>query len=88
MASFNEAAGFTRRKQLDVVCDYGSADASMRPPDLPGGNQYRPCYPEPGGCGFNEAAGFTRRKRLGVGGRGMTVDQASMRPPDLPGGNH
>ena len=36
---FNEAAGFTRRKQqLRVQRDRVVALASMRPPDLPGGN--------------------------------------------------
>ena len=37
--SFNEAAGFTRRKRVDTaqLAD-DSVTASMRPPDLPGGN--------------------------------------------------
>ena len=34
--SFNEAAGFTRRKRR--TCEYDANSASMRPPDLPGGN--------------------------------------------------
>ena len=38
--SFNEAAGFTRRKPVDRRRDRQSASrASMRPPDLPGGNK-------------------------------------------------
>ena len=37
--SFNEAAGFTRRKRVTRGrLRAGSALASMRPPDLPGGN--------------------------------------------------
>ena len=41
---FNEAAGFTRRKPLQSVSAIWSTlvVASMRPPDLPGGNQGRP----------------------------------------------
>ena len=71
---FNEAAGFTRRKPRErSVAPRTAGAASMRPPDLPGGNysvrnlmKMRP--PDlPGGNG------------IGIG--------ASMRPPDLPGGN-
>ena len=36
--SFNEAAGFTRRKHKSDPWERQSKDASMRPPDLPGGN--------------------------------------------------
>ena len=63
------------------------AAASMRPPDLPGGNTHLGlvvvlrCPPR-----FNEAAGFTRRKLL----QPLALQRrrgASMRPPDLPGGN-
>ena len=86
---FNEAAGFTRRKQTyarpDPVAQYV---ASMRPPDLPGGNlldagiqrkhvllaSMRP--PDlPGG------------NNLGFDFLSKIVTAASMRPPDLPGGN-
>ena len=36
---FNEAAGFTRRKPAHGLARRrGTAPASMRPPDLPGGN--------------------------------------------------
>ena len=36
---FNEAAGFTRRKQgTDSAQSPQTISASMRPPDLPGGN--------------------------------------------------
>ena len=39
LTGFNEAAGFTRRKPLETLDDAGGAFlASMRPPDLPGGN--------------------------------------------------
>ena len=62
-ACFNEAAGFTRRKlELEQVDARRGNRASMRPPDLPGGNGVagqRRCAPT---TGFNEAAGFTRRK--------------------------
>ena len=62
-ARFNEAAGFTRRKrQCTLPQGHSDRHASMRPPDLPGGNR------------GNVAAG-TR------------AAGASMRPPDLPGGN-
>ena len=63
---FNEAAGFTRRKLENSGGSElpGSPRASMRPPDLPGGNisdgtveLYNMDR------SFNEAAGFTRRKR-------------------------
>ena len=65
--------------------------ASMRPPDLPGGNPAAwrtPCIATAAACGFNEAAGFTRRKhaRIQRAARACYQD-ASMRPPDLPGGN-
>ena len=37
--SFNEAAGFTRRKQTSAPAGQSRSNrASMRPPDLPGGN--------------------------------------------------
>ena len=41
MGRFNEAAGFTRRKpeQTRHQLDLRDLHASMRPPDLPGGNQ-------------------------------------------------
>ena len=61
--------------------------ASMRPPDLPGGNPRSvKCGGRGSGGGFNEAAGFTRRKR-GVAYLRRADPPASMRPPDLPGGN-
>ena len=61
---FNEAAGFTRRKRHTFRSPLGAVlTASMRPPDLPGGNPSAiSCVftrPMPR---FNEAAGFTRRK--------------------------
>ena len=85
---FNEAAGFTRRKRA-VCCDPISTErqASMRPPDLPGGNaasfsmigsgMYASMRPPdlPGGNADSVAADARRFSR------------ASMRPPDLPGGN-
>ena len=38
---FNEAAGFTRRKQRKRIGIGAERDgASMRPPDLPGGNAF------------------------------------------------
>ena len=39
-ARFNEAAGFTRRKRRELECPVAVElqVASMRPPDLPGGN--------------------------------------------------
>ena len=86
--SFNEAAGFTRRKRGLVAVRGGQVRASMRPPDLPGGNSSNAGASARVGRSFNEAAGFTRRKH--GGGRGAQVaqhPQASMRPPDLPGGN-
>ena len=41
--SFNEAAGFTRRKRRMARrrADRAAVLASMRPPDLPGGNRRR-----------------------------------------------
>ena len=40
---FNEAAGFTRRKHVCGIADFMETKAaSMRPPDLPGGNELRP----------------------------------------------
>ena len=64
--SFNEAAGFTRRKRRMARrrADRAAVLASMRPPDLPGGNAER--HDERRAAGpvrFNEAAGFTRRKQ-------------------------
>ena len=60
---FNEAAGFTRRKRRNSRSySINNNIASMRPPDLPGGNA---------------ETVFVRPQR----------SQASMRPPDLPGGN-
>ena len=62
-SGFNEAAGFTRRKldRLGLRGPVGVA-ASMRPPDLPGGNFNRQGWTWAAKAGFNEAAGFTRRK--------------------------
>ena len=65
---FNEAAGFTRRKRSMLA---RNADrhvvASMRPPDLPGGNAgLARRSAAPLAASFNEAAGFTRRKRTGT----------------------
>ena len=85
---FNEAAGFTRRKLVGTTatdCQYPIA--SMRPPDLPGGNNVLSIWTcdKPSAC-FNEAAGFTRRKRI-VTAHAERQHGASMRPPDLPGGN-
>ena len=40
---FNEAAGFTRRKHQHAASAGGAYQrASMRPPDLPGGNAINP----------------------------------------------
>ena len=63
--SFNEAAGFTRRKPLKFSPTADQRNfASMRPPDLPGGNTGRGSgRRSPRSRRFNEAAGFTRRKR-------------------------
>ena len=66
---FNEAAGFTRRKHRmpgsNVRRRQPEPEASMRPPDLPGGNPGKDAD-EAAHAGkpqrFNEAAGFTRRK--------------------------
>ena len=62
---FNEAAGFTRRKQRPnrATPDQDRA-ASMRPPDLPGGNKLQGHRRARQGMSFNEAAGFTRRKPI------------------------
>ena len=61
---FNEAAGFTRRKPHTRHRLDESRAASMRPPDLPGGNHPVDLVRDRLvlHC-FNEAAGFTRRKR-------------------------
>ena len=60
--------------------------ASMRPPELPGGNPAAaPQTPRPVES-FNEAAGITRRKLM-VQVYVVARDSASMRPPELPGGN-
>ena len=62
--SFNEAAGFTRRKHYTRArSGRPIRAASMRPPDLPGGNQSSQSGKSTW-CSrrFNEAAGFTRRK--------------------------
>ena len=63
-ARFNEAAGFTQRKQQFFKNHRpGKFQASMRPPVLPSGNgaavDGRDVHAP--GC-FNEAAGFTQRK--------------------------
>ena len=68
---FNEAAGFTRRKHRRQTPMGAGAPrtfmASMRPPDLPGGNLGPTILTQqhslPSCQCFNEAAGFTRRKR-------------------------
>ena len=63
LVGFNEAAGFTRRKR--AAKQRGAhvvRHASMRPPDLPGGNVHRAARDLLGCRSFNEAAGFTRRK--------------------------
>ena len=84
---FNEAAGFTRRKPLPTEPMAGAAKtASMRPPDLPGGNVWAEVSGTQGSR-FNEAAGFTRRKLRGYSEQAAWGETASMRPPDLPGGN-
>ena len=45
----------------------GHDPASMRPPDLPGGNaRVFSLFNSLANCCFNEAAGFTRRKPLNV----------------------
>ena len=85
---FNEAAGFTRRKRNGARCDASRLrQASMRPPDLPGGNGHlvgKTCEvvvasmrpPDlPGGNTYGIAAADSHQV------------VASMRPPDLPGGN-
>ena len=59
---FNEAAGFTRRKLSERARCCQACCASMRPPDLPGGNGGNAECAEEAGTRFNEAAGFTRRK--------------------------
>ena len=46
------------------------AAASMRPPDLPGGNSRTALFAKSLACRFNEAAGFTRRKPGGGTGKG------------------
>ena len=73
-ACFNEAAGFTRRKlPRRPQCRLRSVPASMRPPDLPGGNPNVRRARRGPRCGcFNEAAGFTRRKP--TAGRLVSVD--------------
>ena len=64
------------------------AVASMRPPDLPGGNPISSsCCSRMPSPSFNEAAGFTRRKLHAEKTGHARLVQASMRPPDLPGGN-
>ena len=65
VACFNEAAGFTRRKLYGYWYAWrGGRYASMRPPDLPGGNTFiASAFSQTGNVSFNEAAGFTRRKR-------------------------
>ena len=85
--SFNEAAGFTRRKLSDAEREYFSRVASMRPPDLPGGNS-DPARHGPRLTGASmrppDLPGGNRRgRRDGI----ETRAHASMRPPDLPGGN-
>ena len=44
---FNEAAGFTRRKHTSQVLTRTASGASMRPPDLPGGNGGKECVVPP-----------------------------------------
>ena len=87
---FNEAAGFTRRKQavLAIVILRGLIIcASMRPPDLPGGNQ------QDEEAAVSVVVGASMRPPDLPGGNtaartyGVPVFIASMRPPDLPGGN-
>ena len=75
-ACFNEAAGFTRRKPTESSWARRTAlpcCASMRPPDLPGGNIAR--------------AGQRAMRRHPAALLNWRFNVASMRPPDLPGGN-
>ena len=88
-AGFNEAAGFTRRKPVSAGHHPARTHrASMRPPDLPGGNG-RPSRPR---CAPRSAASMRPPDLPGgnpVQGcrEGRQEGRASMRPPDLPGGN-
>ena len=91
MNRFNEAAGFTRRKRQRAIRAIVASGrvASMRPPDLPGGNA--PCRWR---LSRAEVSAASMRPPDLPGGnvlaivilRGLIIC-ASMRPPDLPGGN-
>ena len=88
-ARFNGAAGITRRKQADRPLRYGTCcQASMGPPELPGGNSCQVVKGSIRQVSFNGAAGITRRKQtIRRRPRAIPVNIASMGPPELPGGN-
>ena len=85
---FNEAAGFTRRKPVvRAGRDDAAPVASMRPPDLPGGNtilsKWEAHHGKYASMRPPDLPGGNRRRRR----YSSPPSGASMRPPDLPGGN-